>query len=287
MGKVSTSVVKTSFSKNNIDQYKLSILCGVDSLSYCIHSQTEEVLILKKFELTAPLVLNNEAIFSTTFKEIWDKDPILSYPYTTIHIAFVRPHYTIIPNKLYQAANKASYLTPLKSNAAIPELYQVNNLPTIDAKLIFSLPQSAIEFFESKYASGTKYYNSFTSLINGVAKEMRTLSDKHVWLNVHANLLQVVLFDGQNLIFFNQFLFETEKDFIYYTLLIYDQFKLDPRIAPIHISGQLVKESAIYNNLYRYIQHIHFTEINTSYQLNTQLTSHPNYFFFDLLSVGQ
>jgi len=156
LGKVSTSVVKTSFSKNNIDQYKLSILCGVDSLSYCIYSQ----------KLTAPLVLNNEAIFSTTFKEIWDKDPILSYPYTSIHIAFIRPHYTIIPNRLYQAANKASYLTPLKSNAVIPELYQVNNLPTIEAKLIFSLPQSAIEFFESKYTSGTKYYNSFTPLIH-------------------------------------------------------------------------------------------------------------------------
>jgi len=43
----------------------------------------------------------------------------------------------------------------------------------------------------------------------------------------------------------------------------------------------LVQDSAIYNNLYRYIQHIHFTEINTSYQLNTQLTSHPNYFFLE------
>jgi len=287
LGKISTSVVKTSFSKNNINQYKLSILCGVDSLSYCVYGQTGEVLVLKQFGLTTPLVLNNEAIFSTTFNEIWDKDPILSYPFPVIHIAFVRPHYTIIPNKLYQSANKASYLTPLKANAAIPELYQVNNLPTIDAKLIFSLPQSAIEFFESKYTTGTKYYNSFTSLINGIAKKMRTLSDKQVWLNVHLNVLQIILFDGQTLIFSNQFPFETEKDFIYYTLLVYSQFKLNPEVTPLHISGQLVKESAIYNNLYRYIRNISFTKINNSYQLNTPLTSHPNHFFFDLLSIGQ
>lgn len=287
MGKVSTSVIKTSFSKNNIHQYKLSILCGVDSLSYCIYSQTEEVLVLKKIELVAPPALNNEAIFSTTFTEIWNRDAILSYAFPIIDIAFVRPNYTIIPNKLYQAANKASYLTPLKTNSAIPELYQANNLPAIDAKLVFSLPQSAIEFFESKYTTNIKYYNSFTPLINGIAKEMQTLSGKHIWLNIYVNVLQIILFDGQVLIFSNQFSFDTEKDFIYYTLLIYNQFKLDPEVTPIHISGQLVKKSVIYNNLYRYIRNIYFSEIKDSYQLNTELTSHPNYFFFDLLSIGQ
>ncbi|MFK7979740.1 MAG: DUF3822 family protein [Saprospiraceae bacterium] len=286
MGKINTSVVKTSFSKNNINQYKLSILCGVDSLCYCVYSQKGEVLVLKKFDLAIPLVLNNEAIFSTTFQEIWEKETILSYPFPTIHIAFVRPHYTIIPNKLYQSANKASYLTPLKANAAIPELYQVNELPSINAKLIFSLPQAAIEFFESKYTKGTTYYNSFTPLINGIAKEMRSLSGKHIWLNVHAKLLQIILFDGQSLIFSNQFPFETEKDFLYYTLLVYSQFKLNPEEIPLHISGQLARDSVIYDNLYRYIRNISFTKIATTYQLNSQLINHPNYFFFDLLSIG-
>ncbi len=255
-------------------------------MCYCIYSQTGEVLVLKKFDLVIPLVLNNEAILSTTFKEIWEKDPILSYPFPSIQIAFVRPHYTIIPNKLYQPANKASYLTPLKANTTIPELYQVNELSSIAAKLIFSLPQAAIEFFESKYTKGTQYYNSFTPLINGIAKEMRPLSGKHIWVNVHANLLQLILFDGQSLIFSNQFPFETEKDFLYYTLLVYSQFKLNPEEIPLHISGQLARDSAIYNHLYRYIRNISFTPIAPTYQLNNQLLDHPNYFFFDLLSIG-
>lgn len=287
MGKISTSIVKTSFSVNNINQYKLSILCGVDSLCYCVYDQNEEVLILKKFDLNAPFVLNNEAIIVTTFKEIWAKDALLSHAYPIIQIAFVRPHYTIIPSKLYQAANKASYLTPIKATAAIPELYQVNELPTIDAKLIFSLPQAAIEFFESQYTTKTIYYNSFTPLINGIAKKMQALSGKHIWINIHPKLLQIILFDGQALIFSNQFPFETEKDFIYYTLLVYSQFKLNPEETPIHISGQLIKKSVIYNSLYRYIRNISFIKIDTSHQLNTQLTSNPNHFFFDLLSIGK
>ena len=252
-----------------------------------MYGQHEEVLVLKKFDFDIPLVRNSEAIFVSTSKEIWDKDSLLSLPYSVIHIAFVQPHYTIIPNKLYQDANKASYLTPIKATAAIPELYQVNDLTSIDAKLIFSLPQAAIEFFESKYVVGTKYYNSFTALINGIAKKMQALSGKHIWINIHPSLLQIILFDGQDLIFSNQFPFETEKDFIYYTLLVYSQFKLTPEETPIHISGQLIKESAIYKSLYRYIRNISFVQIDTSYQLNTQLTDNSSHFFFDLLSIGK
>jgi len=287
LGKIIANVVKTTFSKNNINQYKLSILCGIDSLCYCICDQKEEVLVLKKIDLAIPLVLNNEAIFSTTFKEIWEEDPLLSLPFPMIYIAFVRPHYTIIPNKLYQPENKASYLTPLKANAIIPELYQVNDLPDINAKLIFSLPQAAIEFFESKYATRIQYYNSFTPLINGIAKEMRSLSDKHAWINIHTNLLQIVLFDGEALVFSNQFPYEIEKDFLYYTLLVYSQFKLNPEEVPLHISGQLVKDSMIYNSLYRYIRNVSFINMSPVYQLNAPLITHPSYFFFDLFSIGK
>jgi len=286
LGKISTSVVKTSFSKNNIASYKLSILCGVDSLYYCVSNNTDEVLILKQYDHYTAISLDNEAIFANDYQEIWDSDSILSSAFSEIHIAFVRPHYTIIPKKLYQSANKASYLAPLKAKAAIPELYQVNDLSALDAHLIFSLPQAAIEFFESKYSKGIHYYNSFTSLINSFGREMKLLQGKHVWINVHPSILQIALFDGKELIFSNQFPFGSEKDFLYYALLVYGQFKLNPEVIPLHISGQLVKESAIYKQLYRYIRFISFAPVSNAYQLNN-LSDKPKYFFFDLLNISQ
>ena len=99
------------------------------------------------------------------------------------------------------------------------------------------------------------------------------------------NILQIALFDGQALIFSNQFPFKSEKDFLYYTLLIYGQFKLDPETIPLHISGQLVKESAIYKKLYHYIRYTSFVPISSAYQLNSLLDK-PDYFFFDLLNIG-
>lgn len=241
--------------------------------------------MLKKYDLFKNLTLDNEAIIVNSFKEIWQEDPLLSLAFPTVDIAFVRPHYTIVPAKLYQPANKAAYLTPLKSNTNSSELYQVNDLESIDAKLIFSLPQVTVDFFESNYTKEVQYYNSFTPLIRAVRRAMKNLTGKHIWLNIHPNLLQIVFFDGTNLIFSNQFPFETEKDFLYFVMLVYSQFKLNPEEIPLHISGQLVKESAIYKSLYRYVRHISFVKIASNYQLNTHLIEHPDYFYFDLLSI--
>lgn len=284
MGKISTSIVKSSFSKQNIAEYKLSILCGVDSLYYCISTKTQEVLVLKKFDLFNSSSINEIFVNSSVHEEIWDADSILSLYFPEIHIAFIHPHFTIIPNRLFREADKATYLSPLKKTADIFEICFDNDLPSINAKLIFDLPKSAVDFFRSKYGNRAIYYNAFTALINGYSKEMEQYSGKHVWLNVHPNLVQIILFDGNELIFSNQFPFQSDKDFLYYVLLVYNQFKLDPNNIPLHASGQLVKESAIYKSLYRYIRNISFLTISDTHQLNSELSENPTYFFFDLLS---
>ncbi|MEM1122982.1 MAG: DUF3822 family protein, partial [Bacteroidota bacterium] len=271
--------------KNNITNYKLSILCGVDSLSYCIHGLDEGTLVLKQFDLFKNQTLDSEAIIIDSFKEIWEIDSLLSLAFPNVSVALIRPSYTIIPTKFYQPNKKADYLKPLKSAANTQEIYQANDLDGISAKLIFSFPQVVANFFDGQFHNGVKYFNSLTPLINGIAQKMVQLDGKHLWLNVHPHLLQILFFDGQELIFSNQFPFETEKDFLYYVMLIYNQFKLNPEEIPLHISGQLVKESAIYKSLYRYVRHISFLNISTTHQLNTHLIAHPHYFFFDLLSI--
>lgn len=285
MGKISTSIVKSSFSKQNIAQYKLSILCGIDSLYYCISTKTKEVLVLKQFDLFTSASLNDIFVNSAVHDEIWDADSILSLYFSEVHVAFIHPHFTIIPNRLYKPSEKSVYLFPLKQQSTVPEICFDNDLGNMDAKLVFDLPKSAIDFFQSKYNNRAVYYNSFTPLINGYSKEMEKLKGKQVWINVHPKIVQIVLFDGSEMIFSNQFTFQSEKDFLYYVLLVYSQFKLDADAVPLHISGQLVKESAIFKSLYRYIRNISFIKISNTFQLNSDLSENPTYFFFDVLSL--
>lgn len=243
------------------------------------------MLVLKKFELYTSSPFDNASLFHTHVEKIWTDEPNLSLSFPTVKIAFAYPHYTIIPDKLYRESSKANYLTPLKKQAAFDELYFTNELSSIGAKLVFSLPEMAVNFFQKVYDSPINYLNIFSCLIKGYQKRMSKLHGKQVWINVHPRNIQVLLFEQEELIFSNQFDFQSEKDFIYYVLLIYDQFKLHPENVPLHISGQLVKESAIYKNLDNYIRNIRFVELDPSHRLSSQIIDSPFYFFFDLLEI--
>ncbi|MEM6321129.1 MAG: DUF3822 family protein [Bacteroidota bacterium] len=286
MGKISTSVVKTSFSIDKIANYKLSILCGIDSLSYCIRDQSNTVLILKQFDLFTDISGENEARFLDKLGEVWTKESMLALPFPDVHIAFVHPHFTLVPNKLYQSDKKAVYLDAVRDKPSIPYSFYSNSLPSIAATLVFNVPQFAIDFFESKYKH-PHYYNSVNSLVNKIAHKRKNQTDKQVWLNIYPSRLQIALFEGPILLFANQFEFQSENDFLYYVLLVYNQFKLAVEKTPLLISGQLVKQSAIYKKLYRYIRNLSFVSVSDTYQLTTHLTEKPPYFFFDLLSVGE
>jgi hypothetical protein len=255
-------------------------------LSYCVKDQNQEVLALKKFDLYTSLTLDQQRLFSSTYQEIWANDELLSLPFAHINLAFIHPFYTIVPNKLYQAANKESYLSPLKQKPAGEEVFFTNDLAKLHAKLIFSLPKTATDFFEGQYGNKAIYHNNFSALIKGITALMDQGKEKKVWVNVHPNILQILFFDGKELIFSNQFPFQSEKDFLYYVLLVYSQFKLEPEKTPLYISGQLVKESSIYKNLYRYIRELSFLKIPKTYKLNKQLSDSPLHFFFDLLSLS-
>jgi len=285
LGKVSTSIVKSSFSKKNCANYKLSILYGIDSLSYCILDAENEILVLKKYHFFSSNIHDQPPPNINFLKEVWDQDDLLNLNFSQIKISLIHPHYTIIPSRLYKISHKNAYLDPLKNGSETITVSKVNNLSAIDAKLIFSVPKLILEFFETTYGEKVQFINNFTALINGIARQMDHFSDQHIWLNVHPGIVQILLFDNKTLIFSNQFSFKSDKDFLYFVMLVYKEFKLNPKTIPLHISGQLVKESAIYKNLDRYIENINFTDIPENFLLSKDLTESPFYFFFDLLSV--
>ena len=252
----------------------------MDSLSYCIYiDDPKELLILKTLEFSK----NNISPISLqiALETIWSEEATLSLPYRTIKIFTTVPHYTIIPNRLYSAKDKAHYLLPLKSSLAIKESFFANALPSIDAQMIFALPTTIIKFLERQYGDRYELYHSFTSLIEEFSRQSR--QGKEMYVNVRDYHLQAFFFDNKELIFSNQFTFQSDKDFLYYLLLIYDQFKLNPKEVPLHIAGTLSVDSAIYSQLYKYIQDITFVNLPAVFRADVEVQQYPAHLFFDLL----
>jgi hypothetical protein len=281
LGKISTDIYKSSFSRKHADQYKLSILIGVDSLSYCICNPTKELLVLRKIdfiESAAPLSL------SEYLQQILEQEQLLQLPYQSVFVYWVASHFTIIPSRLYSEADKASYLTPLKAASTVAEKYLSDHLPSISSQLIYTIPTDVKQLLNKTFNRKYKLCHSFSSLIDCFSKQAG--NGKEVFLNVRDYQLQLFFFDNKELIFVNQFKFESAKDFLYYVLLTFDQFKLSSTEIPLKVAGTISEDSTIYQQIYRYIKQISFIDLPTVFQSDLDLKDYPAHQFFDVLHAA-
>jgi len=253
----------------------------MDSLTYCIYSGAKELLVLKKINFDKT---NKHKPITAILVDIWNEERLLNLPFRNCSIFYIAPYYTIIPNRLYSEVDKATYLLPLKEDSPVLETYLADPLPSCTSQLIFSIPQELIQFLDEKYPSTYQVQHSFTSLINEFQKQ--TGFGREVFVNIRDRYLQIFFFDNKELIFSNQFSFESDKDFLYYILLVFDQFKLNPMEVPLKIAGTLSDDSTIYNQLYRYIQQLSFINLPTIFQSDLDLKQHPEHLFFDVLHAG-
>ena len=194
------------------------------------------------------------------------------------------PHFTVIPDKLYSDADKEQYLLPLKAPSTFPEKYLADAIPSIHSKLIYTIPSDLQELLTQSFVRNVSISHSFTSIIKEFSKQASR--GKELFLNVRDYWLQLFFFDNKELIFVNQFPFQSEKDFLYYVLLAYDQFKLDPKEVPLKVTGMLSKDSAIFKQIDRYIKEVSFVGLPTAFSADLDLKEFPDHLFFDILHAA-
>ena len=115
------------------------------------------------------------------------------------------------------------------------------------------------------------------------AKKSKTL----VIVDVHVlpNSFQITVVKNQQLELYNTFNYQTSEDFIYYLLFVLNQLNIKNDETTIRLTGEVDKNSAIYDMLFKYINTIEFCELpndlNYSYVFE-QTQKHYHYSLFNL-----
>jgi hypothetical protein len=111
-------------------------------------------------------------------------------------------------------------------------------------------------------------------------------NDYEVFVNLRNHIAQIAVFDRRNLQFYNSFAFTKASDFLYFTLLAFDQLKLNPLDVPLTISGELMEDSEIYRLLYRYFRDIRFAPTPAGlYHFPGSIQSLPSHLNYDLYAM--
>jgi hypothetical protein len=280
MGRINQDIVEYTFSTQATLSYDLSILLGSDSLYFMVNDAQSNILSLKSYHFDHKQDKTQLALF----KDVYMDDIMLKEPYRTTKIAYTSPHFTLIPSKFYNPSQHKTYFDNLTQIERGSFRYVADTLEGFEFKNVYMIDDDLIKFTNATFPLA-KRYHVFSSLIQSYQQIAAARQGHQVFANIRDGLLQLLFFDGKDLVYANAFTYQMPQDLIYYIMMVYEQFKLNPESIPLSISGSITQESDIFKYIYRYIRHVTFTLPPNNLQFGQEFMGTPRHFYFDLFSV--
>lgn len=253
----------------------------MDRFSFLVSDPQQNILLLRSHGF-APDIPGLDQL-SGPLRNLYINDELLKLSYRSVKVGILNQKSTLVPSDLFLVDKKAVYLQNV-----VPDLGEDNiNFDSLKPLGMVNVYGANTQFINQLYGyfPNAKIHHSATSLILGHRKIAENRTGRQICLNVRQGLLQISLFDNKELLFYNSFVYESSQDFIYYVMLVFDQFQLKPEGNTVHISGQIIKDSEIYHLLFRYIRHLEMMPVPDYYKLGKKGSEIQDYQYFDLFSL--
>ncbi len=267
------------FNKSLSHEYRLSLKIGVNGISYLIVDGMEKAVIFKQY------ILAKDESITNAVKTFFTGDSKMLLNYKSIKISLDSDYFTLIPERLFKEKDRELYLDKTARKKNNLDFVSDDYIPFNKSKLVYSWNKELINVLKNYFPS-SRIFHLLNPLLRGWKKQSEIKEGKKIFLHVETGYFTISFFQEAELIFINRFHYKTASDFLYYVLLIFDQFELKPETSPVIISGELVENSEIYKKLFRYIRHLQFIPNIGYYDFNNAAFSNlTHYHHFDLYSL--
>jgi len=216
-------------------------------------------------------------------KQFFIENEELQLIYKSIKIAVFTPHFTFVPNEFLDPENELLYLKFHFSN--LEEQYFVrNNIPLADASVLFFIPENLILFLKNQFNDPVVQHTS-AYLLQNLSEKNTAQEENKVFISIHNDLLEIAVFKKGRWEFYNTFFFKTSEDFIYYILLTFNQLGLNPEDDTLVLLGEIEKQSNLYQALFKYVNHIKFSNRPEYRSFAPAFDSIPDHYYYHLFCM--
>lgn len=253
------------------------MVAGADGLSLAVMSDSGEVLALQAW--------NHQGAGEPGqyLRILLGQEPTLQYQFGKTQGAWAEPQVTLVPRRLFHADHLADYFKILLQ-AGESYHYAYESMPVFDCYLVYAVEASLYDLGAS-HRFGFEVDKHFTAFLLQSLHHLADFSDHQIFVHFRFQSVQIAVFERRNLLFFNSFKFQHANDALYFILLAYEQFKLNPLELPLTISGNLMEDSEIFRLLRRYVRTIRFAPLPASVQLPQSAVDLPAHYWFDVFSM--
>ena len=259
---------------SKLSEKNLSVLIGTNRFFFYISDGQQRILTQKHY------VLEDAQSFSE-IQSVLQTEKVLRPPFNSIKIAIDSPHFVFVPKVIYRPSMQRSYLKGVSSLAAT-EMIFADDIEELDVKNIHTIDHRMYEVLERQFQT-FKMFHSATPLLR---RTKRLINGDDVMVNVQPNTLNIIVYKGNKFQLYNTYTYNSAEAFLYYVLLMYQQFGLDVNQTTLTLMGGIMPNSMIYKLLSTYIRQIKFAKRTKYYQFSPKYSNVPQQFHFDLYSLS-
>ena len=183
------------------------------------------------------------------------EEELLKHSYQKVHVIWNSQCATLVPAPLYDEEARKTYLNYNQSFDKNDEVFS-DKLKTCGSFNVFACPAEIVALFRPLKA----HLNHHASVLveSLLIQHKHNLTPMQVFINVHTAFFDMVVINDRRLLFYNSFAYNTAEDFIYFVLFTFEQLKMTGENARVTLSGEIVKNSGVYEILHKYIRNLEF-----------------------------
>lgn len=240
----------SSFDYKSLNQLNTKIDCsisielGLDGLGYAIFHNKQLVGIEW---YNAPL---------SSLESVFQKSDWLLKKFASSHICSTTSKFTLIPHMLFTDDKKANYLQ--FNHRKVDQLdVLTDKIDHIDSVCVYGVSKAEQDIVSTFFPKSTLTHFG-TKYIPLLLTENKNLQEKKMLVHITHDQLYITVIERNNLLFFNLFRYSNKHDCTYYILFACEQLNLNPETIQLEFSGDISKDSDIYNLVYTYVRSVSF-----------------------------
>jgi hypothetical protein len=233
--------------------YRLMVYIGTNSVQSVVFDPEK-----KKFVAYVQRAIQANAGKQDYFEQLTkalSEEELLQLNYKDTQVLWQTQCATLVPMALYDKEAEKTYLQ-FNQNVNSDDIIASDKLQNAGSYNIFAYPApllKAVEFMKPAIHHHASILIESLMLLN-----KHNINPTQVYVNVHEGFFDILVFRERKLLFCNSFAYNSAEDFIYFVLFTFEQLKLQPEKEMVTLSGEIVKDSGVYEIMYKYIRNLSF-----------------------------
>jgi hypothetical protein len=214
--------------------------------------------------------------------------PYLKNQFKLLKIACEETKSTLIPSPLFDPAEVSGYLNFAFGQIVEDQVFS-DHLINSDAYQVFSVPVKLVQPMVDQFQKH-RIISSSGIFIESIWLNYKSrMHAPKVFLNIRARYMDLMIFDGHQMTFFNSYAYHCAEDFAYYIIFVLEQLKMNPEQVPLVLFGDDGKVEGLLDLLFNYMKHIEFGKRNAFLKYShilDEVPAHAHYPLLSFLSCG-